>query len=238
MGRLAWPALLFLAAASLAVAACDGAGEPPFLTETVTPGETAPPTASPGASPSPSPVPTPAESGGPDGFRAFAARIAAAVAAGDGAFFADRGLQAEETCDGTEELGPCAGQAAGTVLRGIPSAIVQSDAFAYFTPEEYAAVMGEWFGDARGDLADAYGGGAPVLYALAADGPDAHLAIVTAIVQSGPATLRQARILSFQFLDGTWRLTLDLYATVAATADAYLSGACADCYDSWERWGG
>lgn len=227
-------ALVLLA---FALAACDGAGEPPFLAETVTPADTASPAASPEPTPSPSPAAAP-ESGGSDGFRAFAARIAAAVADADGAFFADRGLQGETTCDGTEELGPCAGQAAGTVLRGIPSAIVQSDAFAYFTPEEYAAVMGDWFGDARGDLADEYGGGAPALYALAADGADTHLAIVTAIVQSGPATLRQARILSFQFLDGRWRLTLDLYATVAATADAYLSGACADCYDSWERWGG
>ncbi len=238
MGRLPWPSLLLLAAASLALAACDGAGEPPFLTETVTPGETAPPAASPSATPSPTSVPTPAESGGQDGFRAFAARIAAAVAAGDGAFFADRGLQDETTCDGTEELGPCAGQPVGTVLRGIPSAIVQSDAFDYFTPEEYAAVLGDWFGDARDDLADAYGGGAPALYALAANGADTHLAIVTAIVQSGPASIRQARILSFQFLDGSWRLTFDLYATVAATADAYLSGACAACYDAWERWGG
>jgi len=244
MGRLAWPALLTAAiVASLALAACDGAGEPPFLTETVTPVRTAPPAASPGPTPSPSPVATPAESGGLDGFRAFAAQIAAAVATGDGAFFAERGLEDEMTCDGSEELGPCAGQPGGTVLRGIPGAAAQSDAFGLFSPADYADLLADWFAAANPSLSDEYGSGAVTLYALAhrpasPGGEEAYQAIVTGIFTSGPSTLRQARILSFQFLDGSWRLTRELFATVPQTADAYLSGACAECYDDWERWEG
>lgn len=238
------PRLLLLAAfLALILAACDGgASEAPFLPETVTPTPTPALTATPTPTPPPSPTGEP-EAGAMDGFRAFAALIEEALAAGDASFFAGRGLEDEMVCDGAEELGPCAGQPAGTVLRGIPGAAAQSDAFALFSPADYAAMLADWFADVRPDLADAYGSGALTLYALAhkpatPGSEEAYQAIVSGIFQSGPETLRQARILSFQFLTDSWRLTSELFATVPQTADAWLSGACGDCYDAWERWEG
>ncbi len=151
------------------------------------------------------------------------------------------------TCAGDEQLGPCAGQSAGTVLRGIPSAVAQTDRFALLTPDEYTSVIGAWFADARPELSDEYGSGVPGLFALAygpADryGEDVYLAILTGIFTSQTADLRQARILSFQLLDGSWRLTQDMFVPgslpAGGGADDFLSGECDFCYDHWERWEG
>ena len=252
-GRLvrwrAWAALGILSAAALT--ACDGgATEPPFLPE-ASPTPTAQATLVPEATPTAVPTPTaapetptpPPQSGDMDGFRAFAALIDAALADDDASFFADRGVEDEMTCAGDEQLGPCAGQPAGAVLTGIPGAAAQSDAFGLFTPADYAAMLRDWFANARPDQSDEYGSGGLALYALAhsptdTTGEEAYLAIVTGIFTSGPDAFRQARILSFQSLDGSWRLTFELFATVPQTATDWLSGECADCYDHWERWEG
>lgn len=233
-----------VAVAALVLIACNGAAEPPFLAEIS-------PLPSPTATSAPAPTPTAApETPTPEGecdgmgcFRAFAPLIDAALAAGDGSFFADRGLEDELTCAGDEQLGPCVDRAAGTVLRGIPGGVAQSDAFALFPPDKYALMLADWFVEARPDLSDDYGSGALTLYALAyhpaAEGSEeAYQAIVTGIFSSGPDALRQARVLSFRFVDGSWRLTGELVASVPQTADPYLSGDCDFCYDDWERWEG
>jgi hypothetical protein len=245
-------AAVLLSGAALSAAvltACDGgATEVPFLVETSPlPTVTATPTAEPTVVATPravSETPTPPpESGGMDGFRAFAVLIDAALAEDGASLFADRGVEEEMTCSGDEQLGPCSDQSAGTVLTGIPGAAAQSDAFALFTPGEYAAMLEDWFADARLGLSDEYGGGGLTLYALAhrpADGggEEAYQAIVTGIFTSGPDAFRQARILSFQFLDERWRFTRELFATVPQTAADWLTGDCAECYDHWERWEG
>lgn len=182
-----------------------------------------------------------AEADGEEGFRAFAAQIEAALAGGDGSFFADRGLEDELVCAGDEELGPCAGEAAGTVFRGIPRGIFQTDAFFLTSPDDYAAVLVEWFGNAEPESDDVYGDGAVALWALAYKaagdgGEEAYQGIITAIV--APDSIRQTRTLSFRFVDGRWRLTGEIAANLLATAEAWLSGDCDYCYDRWERWEG
>jgi hypothetical protein len=242
-------ALALLSGAVLSVAvvliACDGgASEAPFLVETSpTPATEATLTPEPRPTATPETLAPPSESGGMEGFRAFAVLIEEALAESDGSFFAERGVEEEMTCAGDEQLGPCFDLPAGTVLTGIPGATAQSDAFALFTPSEYAAMLEAWFADARPDLSDEYGGGGLTLYALAhqpADGGDeeAHQAVVTGIFTSGPDAFRQARILSLQFLDERWWFTRELFATVPQTAADWLSGECDECYDQWERWEG
>lgn len=222
-----------LAAALLAPAACGGDGGPAGETPT-------PPAATPTATPAPTPTPIP-EFDGFEGFRLFAARIAEAVAAGDGAFFAQRGVEREQTCAGDEVLPPCLGQEAGTVLRGIPLAVAESDAFSLESPQEYAEDISRRIALAQPDLRDDYGPGGAALFAIAhrpegPRGPEAYQAVITAIVSPRGEPLRQARILSFQFSEGRWRLIEDLFATVSPAAAPWLTGDCEECYDRWQRW--
>ncbi len=174
-----------------------------------------------------------------EGFRAFAARIAAAVEAEDALFFSERGVEDEVACAGDEVLGFCEGQPAGAVFRGIPGGVVQSDAFALFSPEEYESMLAEWFGLAQSALDDEYGSGTVTVYAIAyhpanAFEDEAYQAILTGIFSDGAEPEREARILSFRFIDETWRLTAELYATRELTAGPYSTGDC--CPDLWERW--
>jgi len=239
-------ALTLLAGTSLVLlvsaVACDGARKPPFLPEaspTVTAEATQ--TATPTVAPNPMTSP---EAGGIDGFHAFAALVWQAIVNRDSSFFAERGLEDEMTCTGDEQLGPCVEQPAGTVLRGIPGAAWQSDAFSLFSPDEYAAMLDDWFDGARPERSDAYGDGAVMPYALARSASlgsgEEFLAIVTAILDTGPATetQRQARIFRFAFNEGVWSLTGEILAAVTFTAEPWLSGDCAECYDHWERWEG
>jgi len=218
--------------------------------EVVTPAPEPSVTASATASPTPSATTTVApsvtdlsEAGGREGFRAFAAQIDAALAVGDGSFFSDRGVEAEMVCAGDEQLGLCFGQPAGTVFRGIPGGVFQSDAFALLSPDEFAAMLEQWFADAHPELDDDYGDGSVTLYALAHQAAgegeeEAYQAIITAIVTSGPDSVRQARAISFRYLNDRWRLAGEILSTIPQTADAWLSGECDYCYDRWERWEG
>jgi hypothetical protein len=183
------------------------------------------------------------ESDGEDGFSIFAARVDAALASSDGEFFGDRGLEQDVTCTGEELVGICMDQPPGTVFRGIPRGIFQTDAFALSSPDDYADDLVEWFSGARPELEDDYGSGAVALYATAYKsagdgGEEAYQTIITAIVTSGPDSIRQARSLAFRFLDGRWRLTGEIEANLPQTAEPWLSGGCDYCYDRWERWEG
>ena len=232
-----------LLAASLAVAACDEATEPPFLAETSpSPAATATSTAEPTATSVPDTPTPPPESGDLGGFRAFAALIDAALAEGDASFFSDRGEEMEVTCQGDEQLGFCMGQPPGTIFRGIPGTAWQSDAFALFPTDDYESLLEDWFAEAMLDQSDEFGDGAVKLFALAqlGGGDGEFLAITTAILNTGPATevQRQARMLRFAFEEGAWKLRGEILGAVSFTAEPWLSGNCTDCYDQWERWEG
>ena len=179
-----------------------------------------------------------AEASGLDGFRAFAPQIADAVAQGGTAFFANRALVSEIVCAGDEQRGACFGQTKGTVMRGIPGAVAESDAVSLFPLAEYPDVLRDWFTSASPD-------GSPTLYAIAhrpaGEGrDDAYQAVVTAVIVVGTAgstVLRQqGRIFDFQFVDGRWRLSGELYASLPETIRPWRYDDCSDCYDHWERW--
>ena len=59
----------------------------------------------------------------------------------------------------------------------------------------------------------------------------------------GP-TGREARILTFQFLDGSWRLTSELIARGTLISSRWLEADGGDqvcfvaCFETWERWEG
>ena len=228
--------------AALTLTGCGGGEESPSEMASPTLPSSATPTDAATAAPTATATEV-AEADGEDGFRAFAVRVEAALVDRDGLFFADRSLEEDLVCAGDEELGPCAGQLAGTAFRGIPRGIFQTDAYFLPSPEEFADDVVEWFGSAHPELEDDYGDGAVALYALAhqpagGGGEEAYQAIITAIVTSDPEPLRQARSLSFRFVDGGWLLTGEIAANLPQTAEAFLSGDCDYCYDRWERWEG
>lgn len=241
-------ALALLGGAALAAAvltACGGGSEPPSSPDTSpTSGEEVTPTREPTATAAVTPtatadVPTPPpESGGMDGFRDFVAFVERAA---DASFFAERAVEGEITCTGDEETGPCAGQPSGAVQRGLPSAVGYSDALALFTRDEYEITLEQWVSRARVDRSDDYGRGGISVHAIAhqpaTEGrEESYQIVLTGIFTVGPDALRQARILSWEFLDGSWRLKRELFATVPLAVDDWLSGECTECYDQWERW--
>lgn len=233
--RLASP---FALVTVLAVAACGSSEETELatLTPSATPTLVATVTRTASATPTET---TPPEAGGDDGFLVFAAQIAAAADASDAAFFADRGLEEEVICAGDELLGFCEGEPAGMVFRGIPGGVAQSDAFALLSPDEFADMFSAWFGGADPALDDEFGTGAVALFATAYRPAnefeeEAYQAILTGIFAAGAEAERQARIISFRFVDGRWRLAGELFATRELTAEPYLTGEC--CPDNWGRW--
>ncbi len=187
----------------------------------------------------PSPRGTP--SAGFDAFRVFAREMEAAIATRDTEFFASRGVEMDVTCRGDEQLGPCTDKPAGTVLRGIPGAAWKSDAFGLTPRTDFSKLLQDWYSAALPGLANQYGSGSPVLYALAEkrDSGESY-AIATEILQTGPATgiQRQARVFRFSPVAGQWQLNGEILAAVSLTADDWLSGNCGECYDYWELWEG
>ena len=204
---------------------------------------TAAPTQEPQATAQPPATPA-GERAGMDGFRAFAVRLEAALAGADLSFLAQRAVEQEVECTGSAEpRGACVNQPAGTVVRGIPSDVAQAQALQLVPRDNYVGLLQDWLVSARPDLSDDYTSGALTLMALAhrpaaADSGEAYQAILTEIYASRGASLRQARILGFQFLDGGWRLTGEVVAAQPETAAPWLSGDCGECYDQWERWEG
>jgi hypothetical protein len=184
-----------------------------------------------------------AESDGEAGFREFAKQIEAALRDGDGSFFANRAVEQDLVCAGDEQVGICAGVPAGTAFRGISRGIFQTDSFDLTSPDQYADDLVDWFVSADPELEDVYGDGTVALYAVAykaagGGAEEAYQAIITAIVTSDAESLRQARSLSFGFVDGRWRLTGEIAANLPQTAEAWLSDGCDYCYDRWEPWEG
>lgn len=240
---------ILLAALLALQCACAGGGEPeatPSPSPAVTrPSRTREPTAE--ATPAPSVIATPAvraETGGFDGFRAFASEIRAALAARDVDFFIGRARITEVTCAGEAELGPRAGKPQGTVLRGIPGSVSESDASAIFPVEEYEQSLQRYFGAARDDLSDEYGSGSLALYALAhkeREGEVVFFAIATSIVDIYPtgfpigSSQREAHAFNFSFQGGRWQFSGETVAVMSGTSVQWLSGESASYYDQWQR---
>jgi hypothetical protein len=240
--RLSFAGVAVLALIGLSfflVAGCSDESEElvPASASPKTPSPTASTLPSASASPEPTPV-LGAPSAYFEQFRAFAAEIDSAVTSGDAAFFAVRGVEIEVTCRGDEQVGQCTNQPAGTVLRGIPGAAWQSDAFALNPRAEYEQLVSQWFASALPNQSDRYGDGAPRLVALAQSSNQEVLAIASLLqdIGSQQGIQRQCRIFRFSFVDSDWVLVGELFCYATATSDDWLSGMCAECYDYWERW--
>lgn len=143
------------------------------------------------------------------------------------------------TCDGSEQLGPCSGQAVGAMISGVPGTAWKSDAYALTPRDDYRALLTEWFGSALPDEGDDLGDGSPRLAAIAReDSSGEYYAIATLIDDTGPATgiQRQSRTFRFAAANGDWQLAGDILGAVSYTSLDWLSGACSECYDYFERW--
>ena len=183
-------------------------------------------------------TPTPGPSGqrdGFDGFRRFAkTMIDGPVQDRDLASIVERAEETTLECSGEEETGPCSGRPAGTSLSGIASKVEETDLLRLYSRDEYLQALEDWFATASEDTP-------AVLAALSHrpesdDAKEAYQAIVSGIFIVGEARLRQARILEFQYSDGFWRLSGELYAAVPESALPWLHSQCEECYDQWERW--
>lgn len=189
----------------------------------------------------------PSETGGFDGFRAFAKQIEVALFGRNAQFFIERTRIVEMTCEGEAELGPCAGKPPGTLLRGIPGSVSESDGSAIFSAEEYEQSLRRYFGAAREELSDEYGSGSLAVYALAQKergGEQVFFAIATAIVDIYPTgapignSEREAHAFNFSFLGDRWQFAGETVAVVSGSSYHWLSGESPSYYDQWERWEG
>jgi hypothetical protein len=181
-------------------------------------------------------------------FRAFATEIEEAIDSTNASFFLDRRIEFELTCQGGEALGQCSDLPGGTVIRGIPGSAWRSDAFYAFTVDEYRGNLERYFAAPITSAGDEYGGGGLRLFALASKGVGGeatYMAITTAIldlVPSSNVTLdhpeREAHVFFFGETSAGWGFSSEIAAGFRISAQDWLSGSCALCYDYFERWEG
>jgi hypothetical protein len=157
---------------------------------------------------------------GPDGFRAFATQIQAALDARAAAFFHDRVQLASGTCTEADVQGgigaaPCT--RAGGPWEGFPVGYWRSEG-AYISADDASAWVDDLASKVVPGANDQFGGSALRVYALT---PTANDAVITAIIQRPPdfgpgGPLRVVRVTKWSF-DGTrWRLAGLLVVSVLA----------------------
>ena len=165
-------------------------------------------------------------------FESFAPSIAQALEEGDPAFFADHASASSWSCLGDEAFGVCQGQAAGTVLNGVP---VSQDwqSYTLFAPTDYGEMRKVLFGpDLRLALrAVSHQFGDNPLMPMAAE---SFHAIVTGSTPATDSSASPVRVLFFEYHDGSWWLQGVLIAT--AQGEQWLLGSCGSCYDEWRPW--
>jgi hypothetical protein len=156
------------------------------------------------------PAATPAA--GPDGFRAFARQIEAAVVAGDTPFFRQRMKTVHVDCRTVTDANQIGGTACDTpdaIYEGFATAPWRTDGGGIHPADSAVAAFQRLFDDQlRGEGGD-YGSGAAHVYALnVRDG--AYAAVITALVArppdfAGEGPLRVALSTSWLFENRQWR---------------------------------
>lgn len=182
------------------------------------------------------------EAAGPDGFRAFAAQIEAALDAGDMEFFLDRAEAELVTCTAENMIGlggPIC-DFEGQTYTGFPMGRWRSEG--NILPVEDVADFGISLREnALLEASDDFGDGALRIYALSVDETEAT-AIITALVErpanfAGEGPLRVVRVTSWTFAGDQWRFTFLLTASVLA--EEFLA-PCPPALDyvigDWERY--
>ena len=223
------PFLLFAAMvlALVAVAAACSEGDEGAVTPLITPVH---------SSATPVIIPSPrAEAGDWEGFRQFATKIEAALAAQDVDFFLDRAAFYDYNCPGPEEFTPC--QQVGQVLHVVDSVpILPSEA----TLLEAGALRDNFqrfLDGAQPDQSDAYGDGALKLYSISQRSEEDGLywALVTKISTPEQSPQRELMILQFRFQNGRWEYAAILHGDLLEGfgVEQYFSQAPEDL--NWER---
>jgi hypothetical protein len=229
--------LLGLAALTLALLAACGDGED---------GGTAtgtPTTATPGGTPAGTPTATsaatalPGEASGWEGFREFAAKMEAALAAKDVEFFLDRAHFSDYTCPGPNEFNPC--EREGQVLSVVTFVPVLPSEPTLLESDTLRDNVQRFVDAARQDLSDSYGDGALKLYSISRRGQEGgdqeYWALVTKISTPEQSPQRELMILRFRFQDGRWEYVTILQGVLLEGfgVEAYFSQGSEDL--NWER---
>lgn len=222
-------AIVILLVLPLVLASCDGGGEAPAEL-TPTPAQTPLPTSTPAESLACPLQPEPEEL---LRIRAFAEQVEAALLSEDADFFLDRRLEREIVCTGEEQFGPCAGEEAGTTLKGILIGTWLTSEFTLGTVDEF-----------REFLAESLGGPGSVglrLYALAYLEPGRFIAMTTALAEpEGAAKPIDAWLMTFTSADDDWHLNQMLYVPPQDVDEWLSEEALSTAWERctyWERWG-
>jgi hypothetical protein len=221
-------AIVILLVIPFVLAGCDGGEEAPAEL-TPTPGQTPVPTswtAEPLVCP---PQPEPEDF---PRIRAFAGQIGAALLSEDADFFLGRMVERELVCTGEEESGPCAGEDAGTTLKGIRIGTWLTSEFILGTADEF-----------REFLSENLGGPGSVglrLYALAYLEPGRFIAMTAALEEpEGAAKPADAWLMTFAATDDDWQLDQMLYVPPEKIDDWLSEEALSAAWERcvyWERW--
>lgn len=228
-------AVLFL----LFAVSCGGAED-----EGSTPSPTAPAGATATAPPEASPTSVSGEQPGDAGFRAFAAELDAAVKTQPVDFLRER-MQTTHIVCGPEDVPPGLGgpacESVGQEFDGFDVSAWRSEG-ATVPVETAVRGLDAFFSGTLPDESDAFGGGAPQVYALNVGG-GRHDAIVTAIIErpaeiAGEGPLRVALNTSWAFEEGRWLLTGVMYAYVLGDELLIPAPEARGLFPNWERFGG
>jgi len=230
--------LLGVLALALTAAGCadgNGGGTPAVgTTATAMPAgtpTTIPPSASPAA------TPRPGEASGWEGFREFADKMEAGLAAGDVEFLVDRAHFSAYACPGPEESSPC--QQEGQVLQVITIAPVQQIEPTLVEVDVLRDNFQRLFDAAQSTLSDSYGDGALRLYSISRRGQEGgdqeYRAVITLMSSSNESPQRELLLLRFRFQDGRWEYNTVLQGALSEGlgVEKYFSQAPEDL--NWEK---
>jgi hypothetical protein len=165
-----------------------------------------------------------------EGFRLFAGQIEAAIRAGDEEFFLQRAETSTLVCP--NEFEPrCSGQADGSSVEGIWLAHWQSEG-SLLTLEDFGSEVSNYLDSLSAPILLALATDSRATGSLVGDEPPVFFAIVGE--EGDPVDL--VRVFELRFAGQEWRVKVMM--TVPVGNDDWVSGACADCYEDWERWEG
>jgi len=143
-------------------------------------------------------------------------------------------------CAGNEQLGPCAGLAAGTELSGYVVGLDASEAIAYEIEEAYVEFLRLIREGADPAATDEYGEGAWRIAALIDEGPDRKTLVTTSIgtdpIYDVANTFRRLFLFRLERVGGDWQIA-SLLASVQFEPN--LTGVAPDSSQvpGWVAWG-
>jgi len=170
-----------------------------------------------------------------EGFRQFATRIEAALAAKDVDFLLDRAAFYDYNCPGPEEFTPC--ESAGQVLRVVDSIPILPSEATLLETDALRDNIQRFLDGAQPDLSDDHGDGALKLYSISQRSEEGgvYRALITKISTPEQSPQRELMILQFRFQNGSWGYARILQGILLEGfgVEQYFSQAPEDL--NWER---